>query len=211
MPVDSRDDLDRLSRIQLYREADAQGITYPPDHPGEGMRALLRANGVSRGTMKTVKWRSVHPSEQEIQAAQHQGTATSVQYYPEREVHQSARAGVDSSAILQNKLAEAESKNDEQESEIEQLRAEIAKRDDALARVEALLEKLTTTEKEPDKEPDRQQNPKAGQYWTLYREVKALGLPVFRGISAEALQELLDGHENPVERSQRPPEENRVD
>jgi hypothetical protein len=135
MPVDERGDLDRLTRTQLYQEADAWGIEYPRDCPKYrwdngrqtgGMIALLEAHGVNRGNMKTVRWQTIYPSEQERQAAAHQGVATTEQHYPMSPQHQSARDGVDTTAILQTKLAQSEARSELKGDEVTRLKAELA-------------------------------------------------------------------------------------
>lgn len=150
MPIDDRSDFDRMSRHQLYMEADAWGIEYPADCPkyiwnsqGQimgGMVTLLESRGVNRGNMKTVRWSTVYPSEQERAAAAHQGVATSEQHYPDRPLAQSQRDGVDSTALLQNRLAAAETKNVLHEDENRRLKAENAKLEARLAALEARLD-----------------------------------------------------------------------
>lgn len=150
MPIDDRSDLDRLSRHQLYVEADAWGIDYPRDLPkyvwngsgqiSGGMVSLLESRGVNRANMKTVRWSTIYPSEQERAAAAHQGMATSEQSYPDRPLGQSQRDGVDSSEILQNKLAAAEAKQELQKDENAQLKLKNAALEARLAALEARMD-----------------------------------------------------------------------
>lgn len=162
MPIDDRSELDRMSRHQLYVEADAWGIEYPRDLPkyvwnaqgqiSGGMVAMLESRGVNRSNMKTVRWSTVYPSEQERAAAAHQGVATSEQHYPERPLNQSRRDGVDSSALLQDRLAAAEAKNELHVDENARLKAENAALEQRLAALEA---KLDTGVKPPQRRRKR--------------------------------------------------------
>ena len=150
MPIDDRSDLDRMSRHQLYMEADAWGIEYPRDlakyvwnAQGQvmgGMVSLLESRGVNRGNMKTVRWSTIYPSEQERAAAAHQGVATSEQHYPDRPLNQSRRDGVDSAALLQDRLAAAEAKNELHQDESTRLKAEKAELEERIAALEARLD-----------------------------------------------------------------------
>ena len=195
MPIDDRSDLDRLSRTQLYREAAAWGIDHEPDLPkylwkngqmAGGMVSLLESRGVNRFNMKTVQWQTVVPSDQERAAAAHQGTATSEQHYPVREAAQSQRDGVDSTAILQNRLAQADAKVELQHDENARLKAE---NDSLLKRLEALEGKIL------DQAPRGTSPRKLNRRAELFRACRTHGIPTKAHMTAADLEKLLA--ENP--------------
>ena len=176
MPIDERTDLDRLSRGQLYKEADAWGVSYPQDAPKFVMVPLLAAMGVNRNNTKTVRWQTIYPSDDERAAAAHQGVATSEQSYPVREIHQSARDGVDTSAILQERLAKADAKNEEKEDEI-----------DALKKAnEALMKRLEALEQKPKRKLNKRAQ--------LLQEAKAKGIKTSLKMTTAEVEALLNDH-----------------
>ncbi len=191
MPIDDRSDLDRLSRTQLYREADAWGIEYEPDLPkylwrnGQmtgGMVALLEARGVNRRNMKTIQWQTIYPSDQERAAAAHQGAATSEQHYPVREAAQSQRDGVDSSAILQDRLAKADARAELQDDENQRLRKEN----------ESLLNRLDEIERKLLGNVPRGAKPKrANRRGELFRAAKERNVMTRSDMTIEDLEKAL--------------------
>lgn len=190
MPVDDRDDLDRLSRAQLYREAEAQGISFAAGLPkyewdakgniSGGMVPLLRSHGITRFNMKAVKWFDVQPTDQERAAAAHHGQMTSAQSYPVREMHQSKRDGVDSSALLQARLSDTEDKNDAQAAEILRLRAEVKNRDDLLERLAKRLDEEDAAKKD---------------YWAVKRIMDKYDIPWKRGMKLDEMEALINAHD----------------
>jgi hypothetical protein len=185
MPIDDRPDLDRLTRSQLYAEAAAWGIEHAPDLPKYvwgsngaivgGMVALLESRGVNRANMKTVKWTTVFPSEQERAAAAHQGSATSEQHYPLKELHQSAREGVDSGAILQARLDRQQAKPEPSELE---------------RKLEAALKRIEELEASPRPKPGKLRRG-TNRKWELYRSARERGLDAKPNMTIAELEQLL--------------------
>lgn len=203
MPIDDRSELDRLTRTQLYNEAAAWGIKHPPDlakyvwgpngQINGGMIALLESHGVGRHNTKTIKWVGLQPTEQERMAAAHQGAATSEQFYPEIPIHQSARDGVDSSALLQSKLEKAEAKNELQTDELARLKAENANLRAALSRLDEIEKKLAAPAEGYGSEVTEHveiEKP-ATRRWRLIREAQAKGLKADRSTTLEELEKML--------------------
>ena len=184
MPIDDRSDLDRLTRHQLYMEAAAWGIEHPPDLPkyiwrngsvSGGMISLLESRGVNRANMKTVKWQTVAPTDEERAAAAHQGTAVGDQHYPVQELNQSARDGVDSSAILQERISKAEARVELKTDENKRLR-------EVNAALEARLAALEAKASKP-----KRKNPRG----ELFKKAKALGLKTSLNMTIEDLEKLV--------------------
>lgn len=196
MPVDERPLLDRLTRYELYREAAAQGIQHPPDLPKYiwdaktnaitgGMVPLLNANGVTPETMKTIEWRTIHPSPEEVAAAGQHGTPVMPQQYPVRKPRAS---GGDSQAALERKLSQAsQDEIAEKDERIAELEATVKRQGGVLERMEAMLSRLEGGE-----------NPaKAGteKYWDRYKHAQSIGCKVGRGMTLPEIEALIEAAE----------------
>lgn len=223
MPVDDRPLLDRLTRAQLYAEADAHGIEYPTGHPKYiwddrqriigGMVPLLESRGITGETMKTVRWRQEMPTNEEMTAAAHQGMATGPQLYPEAVVGKVERFAPPATEAAQPAQDNGEQKRLAAENEA--LKSIVEKQTSLLESMSKRLDSLET-------KTSTVENRATKDYHALYRQCKEAGLPVRKGMRAHQLEEMWDEHQKSLGKgvangsdapigSQRRSEENGVD
>lgn len=178
--VDARP-IQLLRRAQLWRIADQHGIPYPRDATKEMMVSVLENAGVDVTKPDSgVQWQMVRGLNEF--GHNHQYLA------PVIPLHQSAKENIDTTAKLQEIIAKPAKKSAEHD--------EIARRDALIEKQSAMLEKLSAKldALEADQSPSQ-------SYWARFREAKALGLPVERGMRREDIEALL--HENTAAGSQR--------
>lgn len=175
--------IELLSRAQLWRIADAHQIPYPRDATKQKMIALLEGSDIDvTKPASGIRWTQVNGRDEH-------GHPSSF-IAPNREPGQSAREGVQSSSILQARIAETEQKNDAQAEEILKLRKQNEDLVDLLKRLESKLDEKA--------EPKPKKPSKRGQGLTRLRALKAYakaeGIDFQPTIKLAELEKLVESH-----------------
>lgn len=198
---DSRTPMQRLRRAQLWKVADAIGLSYPNGAPKTVMIALLEANSVDvTQPVAGIQWKM-------MQGRTSDGMPTQ-QLYPVIPVHASERKGVNAEAVMAQKMAEKTAREEEafkkkrlevlerDNERLKALEAENAKLNEANARLNEIInERLAALEgKAALVTADSPQK----DYWSTYRKAKEMGLEVKRSMKLEQLEKLIreSEHEN---------------
>lgn len=189
---DSRRPIERLRRAQLWKIADALGLSYPVGAPKTTMISLLEANDVDvTQPIAGIQWQVV------------QGTGTNGQphqeLYPVVPLHASARKGVNADMVLSQKLAEKA----KEEDKFEQKRIEVLEKENA--RLRALEEENARLKHEIDtrlaalearkSQDDSQPVANKRDYWGTYKKAQAMGLQVNRKMKLNDIEALIAGAE----------------
>lgn len=189
--------LNQLRRAQLWQLADKHGIQYPHDATKEQMISLFEGAQVDVTKPENgIQWQLITGRDARGQPSQYVAPVI-----PE---HQSSRHGVDSSALLQQRLEAAEEKerktqdkNDAQAELIGSQRDEIRELKEALGKVMDRLDGMSPT---PVAEPETAPLPppsksSRGAGLARYRELKAAckakGIEVKKGMKTADLEAAL--------------------
>ncbi len=184
---DSRKPIQRLTRFQLWREADARDLNYKNGATKDAMISLFEANEIDITDFQTVQWQAVNGTDSAGRAHQ--------EIYPVAKPHASARSGIDARAVLDDRLT----KKEEEAKQFEKARIDALERENAkllkdnAALNETINERLSALEgkgKLVEKEVPDKLKPQS-KYWALYRKAKELGKPVQSGMKMAELVELI--------------------
>ena len=118
--TDTRDDWERLRRIDLWHLADAWNIPYPAGATKIDMISILSANQVNPNDPRgAYEWDIVHSQDEMGKPV--------VSRYPKRKVHATANKDIDYAGILDKKAQdEMEEERDSLRDEVEKLNAMMA-------------------------------------------------------------------------------------
>lgn len=174
-----------LSRGQLLRFMSEHDIRCSPDATKEESLMAIKAAGIDiTKPGQGIDWELIRGRDE---------LGRDTHYIaPIKPAHQSARSGVDSSAILQRKLSETEDKNTAQADEIKRLTDLNGQLVDLVKRLEA---KLDDKDERALKVRGKRAEAVNG-YWAKYRDAKARGLPVKPGMKGEEIDALIAGAAN---------------
>lgn len=178
---DSRKPIERLRRYQLWREADARGIQYPPQAAKTTMIQILEANGVdvTRPVSESVRWSVINGTDSDGRPSR--------EIYPVLPEHASARNGVNADAVVSQRLAAqekaAEAKQKAVESENEELKAMLAKMQERLDALEG--KKAESVDEVPT------------NYFQLVKYAQEKGFPATRKMKKADILAMLNG-KNPT-------------
>ena len=126
--TDSRNDWERLRRVDLWHLADAWEIQYPPGATKTDMISILTANSVNPNDPRgAFEWDIVHSQDESGHPV--------VSRYPRRKAHATANKDIDYAGIMDKKA------QDEMESENQTLKNEVAEMKKMMAK---LLESKST-------------------------------------------------------------------
>jgi hypothetical protein len=196
---DSRSPIQKLRRCQLWKIADRHGLQYPAAAPKTTMIKLLEAHGVDiTRPLDGVEWQTLYPSAEAQQAAALNGQSLTPQVVPVTRIHASARNGVSAQLMIGARAAAQEKVKEDKfkESRIAALERDNVRMAEENARLKEIIEqRLAALESKPPVAPEVPETvtPPSSQrdYWKLYREAKALGLPVEKGMRREAIEAMI--------------------
>lgn len=199
---DSREPMERLRRVHLWKIADALGLSYPAGAPKTTMISLLKAHDVDvTQPIAGIQWRVTQGRTSDGMPNQ--------EMYPVVPEHASARKGVNAEAVMAQRIAEKTQKEQEQEA-FEKKRLEVLERDnerlkaleDENARLKQIIDDRLSALESRSASPlneKEQTGPNAAQreYWKAYRQAKSMGLPVKRGMTRDEIETLIkEGREH---------------
>ncbi len=191
--VDSRP-IEMLSRSQLWRVAERQGVEYPRDATKKQMIDLFDAMNVDVTQPESgIDWVMINGKDEHGNQTRYLA--------PVRPDHQSARDQVDSSALLNRKLSEEQEKNSAQKDRIGKLEDENTELKNMLGQLMDKIDGLSndnntvTFPSEPPPTDIKVVDIPSMEYWALFKHVKSLGHPVKRGMRRHELEALINGED----------------
>ncbi len=183
---DSRSMIQRLTRHQCHKEADARGIQYPAGATKDVMIKLFEAHDIDITQSSILQWQGF--SGKGINGDMRQ------EFYPVTKQPASMRNGANAAAAL-NEVMAAKDKEDQafEEARLDVLQRENEQLKRSLEQSQRTNEQLTGAFEErfaaleDNKKPQKEKS----KYWDAYHKAQELGLTVERGMKLAHIEEMI--------------------
>ena len=176
--------IQRLTRHQCHKEADARGIQYPPGATKDVMIKLFEANDIDIAQSSILQWQGF--SGKGIDGDMRQ------EFYPVTKQPASMRNGANAAAAL-NEVVTAK---DKEAQAFEEARLDVLQREnEQLKRTNEQLkgvleERLAALEGNHEKPVDKD-SPQS-KYWAVYRQARDMGLKVDRNMKMPQIVAMIE-------------------